>query len=53
MAQGLLLREHNYQCDHGFIYYAGSRKRIRVDFTPELEVETRMIITSVREGRKK
>jgi CRISPR-associated protein Cas1 len=27
MAQGLLLRESGYQCDHGVLYFAGSRAR--------------------------
>ncbi len=29
-AQALLLREHGYQCDHGDIYFAGSRKRVTI-----------------------
>ena len=37
MAQGLLLREHGYQCDHGVLYFAGSRTRVDVPFTGELE----------------
>lgn len=40
MAQGLLLREAGYQCDHGIIYYAGSRTRVDILFTPELERRT-------------
>jgi len=40
MAQGLLLREHGYQCDHGVLYFAGSRTRVDVPFTPELERRT-------------
>ena len=51
MAQGLLLREHGYHCDHGFIYFAGSRTRVRVEFGAELEEETRGIITAVRFAR--
>lgn len=41
MAQGLLLREHGYRCTHGFLYYRGSRTRVEVPFTPELEATTR------------
>ncbi len=37
MAQGLLLREHGYDCDHGVLYFAASRTRVDVPFTPELE----------------
>jgi CRISPR-associated protein Cas1 len=51
MAQALLLREHDYTSSHGYIYYAGSRRKTRIDFTPELETETRDIITAVRAGR--
>ncbi|MBN8458284.1 MAG: CRISPR-associated endonuclease Cas1 [Verrucomicrobia bacterium] len=51
MAQGLLLRAHGYTSTHGYIYYAGSRLRVRVDFTPELETETRAVIAAVRAGR--
>ncbi len=35
-AQGLLLREHGYAAEHGALYYAGSRKRVRVDFDEAL-----------------
>ncbi len=37
MAQGLLLREHGYVCDHGVLYFAGSKTRVDVPFTLELE----------------
>ncbi|MGH9390436.1 MAG: CRISPR-associated endonuclease Cas1, partial [Vicinamibacteria bacterium] len=40
MAQGLLLREHGYKVDHGVLYYAGSRTRVEVPFTVELEART-------------
>jgi CRISPR-associated protein Cas1 len=40
MAQGLLLRESGYHCDHGVLYFAGSRTRVDVPFTPELEQRT-------------
>jgi len=40
MAQGLLLRENGYQCDHGVLYFAGSRTRVDVPFTPELQQRT-------------
>ena len=35
-AQGLLLREHGYQCTEGVLYFAGSRERVRVPFDEEL-----------------
>lgn len=40
MAQGLLLREQGYLCDHGFLYFSASRKRVEIAFTPELEART-------------
>jgi CRISPR-associated protein Cas1 len=45
MAQGLLLREHGYRCDHGILYFAGSRTRVHVPFTGELEAATRQHLT--------
>ncbi len=35
-AQGLLLREHGYQCDEGVLYFAGSRERVRIIFDESL-----------------
>ena len=52
MAQGLLLRAHGYRSEHGYLYFAGSRSRVRVDFTHELESETRGILAAVREARR-
>jgi len=40
MAQGLLLREQGYRCDHGVLFFAGSRSRVDVPFTAELEQRT-------------
>lgn len=40
MAQGLLLREHGFRVDHGVLYFAGSRTRVDVPFTQELEART-------------
>ncbi len=48
MAQGLLLREAGYRCDHGMLYFAGSRTRVLVSFTPELEQRTRELIDEAR-----
>lgn len=44
MAQGLLLREHGYDCTEGVLYFAASRTRVTVAFTPELEAATRQYI---------
>ncbi|HMO27107.1 MAG TPA: CRISPR-associated endonuclease Cas1, partial [Tepidisphaeraceae bacterium] len=48
MAQGLLLREAGYQCDHGVLYFAESRTRVAVHFTPELEQHTLELIPAAR-----
>jgi CRISPR-associated protein Cas1 len=39
-AQGLLLRAHGYQCDSGFLYFAGSNERVEVAFDEELVATT-------------
>ena len=44
MIQGLLLREHGYGCQRGMLYFAGSRTRVEVPFTPDLEARTREFI---------
>jgi CRISP-associated protein Cas1 len=48
MAQGLLLREHGYQCDHGVLYFTGSRSRVDVPFTAELEARTLWFVEQAR-----
>lgn len=48
MAQGLLLREHAYRCDHGILYYAGSRTRVDVPFTADLEARTLWLVEQAR-----
>lgn len=50
MAQGLLLREAGYRCDHGMLYFAASRTRVMVQFTPDLEASTRAYIDSARQA---
>jgi len=44
MAQGLLLREQGYRCDHGVLYFAASRTRVDVPFTEQLEARTLELI---------
>jgi CRISPR-associated protein Cas1 len=48
MAQGLLLREHGYRCDHGVLYFAASRSRVDVPFTEELEKRTNELLADAR-----
>jgi CRISP-associated protein Cas1 len=48
MAQGLLLREQGYKVEYGVLYYQGSRVRVSVEFTPELETRTRELILAAK-----
>lgn len=48
MAQGLLLREHGYRTDHGVLYFAGSRTRVEVPFSVELEALTLRLLAEAR-----
>ncbi len=52
MAQGLLLREHGYRTDHGVLYFAGSKTRVDVAFTPELETRTLELIADARAAQR-
>ena len=42
-AQGLVLRENGFKCDHGVLYFIGSKKRITIAFTDELIARTRQL----------
>jgi CRISP-associated protein Cas1 len=46
--QGLLLREHGYDCDAGILYYAASKERVTVRFDEELVAETRQAVVDLR-----
>lgn len=46
--QGMILSEHGYRCEEGVIYFAGSRERVRVEFTDELRQLTRQTIDGLR-----
>lgn len=46
--QGLLLKEHGFRCDAGFIYFAGSRKRVSIEFTEELIRRTQELTAAAR-----
>ncbi|MFO0874458.1 MAG: CRISPR-associated endonuclease Cas1 [Phycisphaerales bacterium] len=50
MAQGFLLRENGYRCDHGVLYFAGSRTRVDVPFTPELEARTLALLAEAKQA---
>lgn len=47
-AQGLLLREHGYECDDGVIYFAASKERVRVEFDEALVEQTLSAIHALR-----
>lgn len=46
--QGLLLREHGYDCDGGVLYYAGSRERVPVPLDAALETQAREAVAGLR-----
>lgn len=46
---GLLLQENGYRCDHGYLYFAESRERVRVDFDEDLLARTLELILELRE----
>lgn len=48
-AQVLLLREHGYTCDHAEIYFARTRRRVRVDINEELVEITRRAARRAKE----
>lgn len=47
-AQGLLLREHGFSCNEGFLYFFGSRERVPVKMTEELVNDTLAAIEGLR-----
>ena len=48
-AQGLLLREHGFECQEGIIYYAGSKERVHVSFDEAL---IQLTLDSIRKARE-
>jgi len=47
-AQGLLLREHGFKTDHGFLYFSGSKERVRVAFDDDLIAQTLDAVSGFR-----
>jgi CRISPR-associated protein Cas1 len=47
-AQGLILRDHGYECDGGFLYFVGSRERVAVSFDHELIERTLALVAEMR-----
>lgn len=48
-AQSLILRDLGYEVPYGEIYFVASKKRVRVELTPELEQRTLAAAASLRE----
>ncbi len=46
--QGLLLRDNGYECDHGILYFAESRTRVRISFDAQLEAQAREAVAGLR-----
>ena len=47
-AQGMLLEEHGYSVNDGYIYFAGSRERVPVKLDEQLRAETEAAIGDLR-----
>ena len=52
MAQGLLLRAHGLRSERGVLYFAKSRTRVEILFTPELESRTRHLLDLARQAMR-
>ena len=48
MCQGLLLREQGHVSNYGMLYFAADRRRVRIDFTDDLEARTRHLVAEAR-----
>ena len=47
-AQGLLLRDHGYECEEGVLFFVGSKERVRVVFDDELVARTVELAAQMR-----
>lgn len=47
-AQALVLRANGYECTEAVLYFAGSRRRVTIPITDELEAQTREAIAALR-----
>lgn len=46
--QGLILRENGFECDAGFIYFAESQQKVKVEFSPALILRTVELLMQAR-----
>ena len=42
-AQGLVLRENGWKSEHGYLYFSGSKRRVKVEFDAALVARTRAL----------
>ncbi len=47
--QGLILKEHGYECDAGVLYFADSRERVAIQFDEELVARTLQLAEEMRQ----
>jgi len=47
-AQGLLLKDHGFRTDYGYLYFAGSKERVKIDFDEALISLTTASIEGLR-----
>jgi CRISP-associated protein Cas1 len=47
-AQGLLLREHGFESGYGYLYFVGSKERVKIDFDEALVSLTTVSIEGLR-----
>lgn len=47
-AQGLLLKEHGFNVDYGYLYFAGSKEKVKIDFDEALISLTKASIEGLR-----
>lgn len=47
-AQALILRDHGYRCERGWIFFAGARQRIEVPIDEALVARTRELLAGLR-----
>ncbi len=47
--QGLILREHGYECEAGVLYFASSRERVLIEFDDELVARTLQLAEEMRQ----
>lgn len=48
-AQGLILRDHGYECHEGVIYFIASKTRVTIPFDDELIARTRELASTFRQ----